>query len=265
MREIEAKISELKDAQYDRLTRPCDAFITFEAEDGGIIAQEFEPEFTFSGKKLPAKREFMGDELFLVESTEPTNIIWENRHFTPQDYAKRTTIVLFAIFGLIMVSFVIIFVCKMYAITTSNKYPDVNCDNIKQIYNTSSTSYESYAYREWMGYYQPEQIDFAGEGRQPLSGVLQCFCKDLQSTLGSGTAIMNYESNGKVSTNYPFPICYDYVWDQYLILLVGQAVSYMIVIINVILRLFIIKLIVYIGKDTESEQTRLIANGVFIV
>jgi hypothetical protein len=39
----------------------------------------------------------------------------------------------------------------------------------------------------------------------------------------------------------------------------------MIVIINVILRLFIIKLIMYIGKDTESEQTRLIANGVFIV
>jgi hypothetical protein len=83
MREIEAKISELKDSQYEKLTRPCDAFITFEAEDGGIIAQEFEAEFSFSGKKLPAKREFMGDELFLAESTEPTNIIWENRHFTP--------------------------------------------------------------------------------------------------------------------------------------------------------------------------------------
>lgn len=121
----------------------------------------------------------MGDELFLVESTEPTNIIWENRHFTPQDYAKRTTIVLFAIFGLIMVSFIIIFVCKMYAITTSNKYPDVNCTNIQNIYNTSSTSFESYAYREWLGYYHPEQVDFGGEGKQPLSGVLQCFCKNL--------------------------------------------------------------------------------------
>ena len=29
--------------------------------------------------------------------------------------------------------------------------------------------------------------------------------------------------------------------------------------------MFIIKLIIYIGKDTESEQTRLITNGVFIV
>jgi hypothetical protein len=78
-----------------------------------------------------------------------------------------------------MASFIVIFICKMYAITTSNKYPDVNCDNVKTIYNTSATSYESYAYREWLGYYHPEQIDFGGEGKQPLSGVLQCFCKDV--------------------------------------------------------------------------------------
>lgn len=41
--------------------------------------------------------------------------------------------------------------------------------------------------------------------------------------------------------------------------------SYSIVIINYVLRVFIIKLISYIGKDTESEQTKLITNGVFIV
>lgn len=45
----------------------------------------------------------------------------------------------------------------------------------------------------------------------------------------------------------------------------SNAVQYMIVAINYVLRLFIIKLIIFIGKDTESEQTRLITNGVFIV
>ena len=45
----------------------------------------------------------------------------------------------------------------------------------------------------------------------------------------------------------------------------NRSVQIMIVAINYILRLFIIKLIVYIGKDTESEQTRLISNGVFLV
>lgn len=41
--------------------------------------------------------------------------------------------------------------------------------------------------------------------------------------------------------------------------------SYSIVVINYVLRLFIIKLIIYIGQATESAQTRLITNGVFIV
>lgn len=44
-----------------------------------------------------------------------------------------------------------------------------------------------------------------------------------------------------------------------------QIVKFAIIGINYVLRLFIISLIMYIGKDTESEQTRLITNGVFIV
>ena len=83
MREIEKKISDLKDAKFNDLVKPVDAFITFEEEDGGIVAQEYEAEHSFSGKTLPAKRQFMGDDLFMEESTEPTNLIWENRHFTP--------------------------------------------------------------------------------------------------------------------------------------------------------------------------------------
>jgi hypothetical protein len=39
----------------------------------------------------------------------------------------------------------------------------------------------------------------------------------------------------------------------------------MIIAINYVLRLFIIKCIMYIGKPTESEQTELITDGVFIV
>lgn len=49
------------------------------------------------------------------------------------------------------------------------------------------------------------------------------------------------------------------------VLVDNQIVKFAIIAINYVLRLFIIKLIIYIGKDTESEQTRLISNGVFIV
>jgi hypothetical protein len=37
MRETEAQISELKDTKFKDLVKPCDAFITFEEEDGSIV------------------------------------------------------------------------------------------------------------------------------------------------------------------------------------------------------------------------------------
>lgn len=60
-------------------------------------------------------------------------------------------------------------------------------------------------------------------------------------------------------------ICKEYVMDFYTGTAASTSVQYMIVAINYILRLFIIKLIVFLGKDTESEQTKLITNGIFIV
>jgi len=45
----------------------------------------------------------------------------------------------------------------------------------------------------------------------------------------------------------------------------STSVSYIIVAINYVLRLFIIKLVQYIGLGTESEQTTVVTDGVFIV
>lgn len=42
MREVEQQISVLKDERFKDLTKPVDAFITFEEEDGNIMGQEFE-------------------------------------------------------------------------------------------------------------------------------------------------------------------------------------------------------------------------------
>jgi len=42
MREVEKKITNLKGENYDKLTRPVCAFITFEEEDAYILAQNFE-------------------------------------------------------------------------------------------------------------------------------------------------------------------------------------------------------------------------------
>jgi hypothetical protein len=76
----------------------------------------------------------MGDDLFLEEATEPTNIIWENRHFTAQEYFVRTCKVFAIVFGLITVSFAIIFICKVTAIEASSMYPTVDCKDILKTY-----------------------------------------------------------------------------------------------------------------------------------
>ncbi len=54
MRETERKISILKDEKFRELTKPVEAFITFEEEDGKIVGESFEAQYTFSGKRLPA-------------------------------------------------------------------------------------------------------------------------------------------------------------------------------------------------------------------
>jgi ABC-type multidrug transport system permease subunit len=93
---------------------------------------------------LPAKRKFLGDEFFLVESTEPTNIIWENRHWTASDIAKRTCIAFTLIFILLMLSLCVIFYCEMYAIEVDSTYPTVDCDYIDEVYGEDNLEYWAY-------------------------------------------------------------------------------------------------------------------------
>ena len=93
----------------------------------------------------------MEEDLILVESTEPTNIIWENRHFTTVDYIKRTSIVIVVIILLLLTSFSVMFYLKSLALDLTIKYPSVDCSDVVKIY--SEANMEKYAYREFMAYY----------------------------------------------------------------------------------------------------------------
>jgi hypothetical protein len=186
----------------------------------------------------------MDDELFLEESTEPTNIIWENRHWTPADYAKRTLQVCVIIGCLLAISFLVIYSLKGSALDKARKYPVVDSNNIyNNIFNSNATLLEIHAQAEL-------DLFVKDENKYPLSGFYQTFCALVTKP---GFEAFNSTMCAKLNE--------DNVWK----LFNNQAVTIGIVAINFILRLFIIKLIIYIGKDTESEQCRLITNGVFIV
>lgn len=100
---------ELKRNDYDSLTRPVCAFITFAEEEGYQTALRFEEPEDPDHCKNPR---LLGEPLWFEDATEPTNIIWENRHLTTLDMVWRAFVVISACSLLLFASFTVIFICQ---------------------------------------------------------------------------------------------------------------------------------------------------------
>jgi hypothetical protein len=74
----------------------------------------------------------LGQTLNFEDAAEPTDIIWENRHFTGFERFKRTLIVIGVVFLLLFLSFIIIFTCSAMAAKPVLKYPQsaLICGNL---------------------------------------------------------------------------------------------------------------------------------------
>jgi hypothetical protein len=81
--ECEQRIEKLKNDEFKKLTRPVYAFITFEEDEGHVMALEYDKKkkFLCFGKNKQTATIFEAP-LVLKPATEPTNIKWENRHYT---------------------------------------------------------------------------------------------------------------------------------------------------------------------------------------
>lgn len=77
MREADKKVQELT-LQFRELTVPTSAFITFESDDSKEMALDNQSSY------LLLRQDFR-----FKDASEPTDIIWENRHFTNSDYMCR--------------------------------------------------------------------------------------------------------------------------------------------------------------------------------
>ena len=97
MREADIEVNKLLE-DFDNLTIPVSAYITFCEEDSKILAMQ-----NRSNKII------LGNTLKFKEASEPTDIIWENRHFTKGDYFKRQAIAYIIMAALLFGSFVLVF------------------------------------------------------------------------------------------------------------------------------------------------------------
>ena len=83
----------------------------------------------------------LGKTLQFDEASEPTDIIWENRHFTRFDYIKRQAFAFVVIAILLFGSFIVVFIVAQYSSKIANRYPQVDCDIIESNYGDQLQTY----------------------------------------------------------------------------------------------------------------------------
>lgn len=111
MRAINNKIDEIKTKNLEKFNRPVTAFLTFENEEGLNRMKNYN-DTVFSDDQYEEYRLLLGEPIEYEDASEPTDIIWENRHFTYWDRLKRTLIVIGYVSIVLLISFVVIFFCS---------------------------------------------------------------------------------------------------------------------------------------------------------
>jgi len=130
MREVDAKINEMKKTDLDTWCTPVSVFITFQLEEGLQRALNFKEVIEGVDKDEYAylNEWFNGEEEIEIQpASEPSDIIWENRHFTPTERLKKAICVGITIFLMLLASFVVIFMSQKWSYDFMDVYPIVSC------------------------------------------------------------------------------------------------------------------------------------------
>lgn len=226
----------------DKIQEPVSCFVTFEEEESYQRACHW--------KETP-QRKFLKQELDLQEASEPTDIIWENRHFTPhQRFVKRVAVYIIIVIMLTLSAGTIYFFTKM-ANTYKFKYPIIKCANTfdKQYSDINDPNYIKKAVDEFNA-----NVNVTEPDSPYYTGVMQCFCQ----------AQKKAKANDRSTDQQAIDVCKAYNSDVLKSKVYGTSVSMIIVVVNQILKMVIISGITWVGEDTNSEQLSSITNGVFI-
>ena len=84
-----------------------------------------------------------------TRATEPTNIIWENRHIKGINFGARLLGALLISIFMMSIAFPVIVAFKKAQIRNQRNWPSVNCEQLKKQYNST-------------GDYKSELLKFAG-------------------------------------------------------------------------------------------------------
>lgn len=149
---------------------------------------------------------------------------------------KKTLIVWFIIFLVLLGAFIVFFVLKKNLLTNQQMYASPDCSIVESLLPDEELL-QLGAITEYENFFKHETIE-------RLNGVLECYCKKKKS---EGFDIDTFKPEG-----YEEAICAQYSSDQFWGFAMAQVVTFLVVVINYVLRLLMITLIQYIGYKTET-------------
>ena len=130
---INEKLQELKDTKKNKLIRPVAAFLTFNTQEGYERALKYwGPNSEKNGfSELTEAHKFCDTVIKVKPAPEPSNIIWENRHFTRKKKLRNKIIVAFVILCLLGLAFALFTYAKMKVSDIQERYPPTfDCTDI---------------------------------------------------------------------------------------------------------------------------------------
>lgn len=147
MRQFDDQIDDLKNTpeKYDKLTFPCSVFFTFENEEGYNRACQYH-ETVDNDDKYEKYRTLFGIDFELQEASEPTDIIWENRQYTPQERTKRMAVTITVVLISLFISFIIVTALSDYAYAKKLQFGQPVCGTMYQ--NFGFTEDDLYTYTD---------------------------------------------------------------------------------------------------------------------
>lgn len=98
--------------------------MTFETEEGVNRALNYDDAIEGDIDTLGHLKKWLGDHKIIIQAaSEPSDIIWENRHFTDMDRKKKECIVWSILTFMLLVSFMVITICETYSQSLLQLYP----------------------------------------------------------------------------------------------------------------------------------------------
>lgn len=152
----------------------------------------------------------------------------------------------------LLLSFAVVFVARQYSSDVAAKYPAVNCEPYYT--NYPGEQLEPFAIQE----YTLNTAAEAADKPTQYAGYLSCFC---QQQVASGVA---KDATYPMSDGSEVAICQQYWKYQWFLLTMTNVITGFVVVVNTILSELTIRMITWIGYDTQSEMMTKITNGIFI-